>query len=202
MMAKKKNSETVDMQAKKEAIEAAQTKLDEIIESNKKKAKENPEYQEMMKHFKKSLSDINKEACQSPWESSWALDYFVEFLRFMQAYYKLGVNVWAMERKDEDPKRYKNVPTRYESLTQAIAYYDKWQGLEDEYIQVELPENFKDLFDEPDETGCCRYRSENVKTTYKYGSVIKTYKKLHKEQEKYKKLFFMSLAEHMEEWWD
>ena len=58
-------------------VQEVQEKLDEIIESNKQKAKESPEYQEMMKHFKKSLSDIHKSACKSPWEPSWAVDYFV-----------------------------------------------------------------------------------------------------------------------------
>jgi len=196
----KKVEQTVEQ--KKQKIQEAQDKLDELIEKNKQEAKENPEYQEMMTKYKKSLGKIHKSASTCPWEPDFAIEYFVECLRFMQAYYKLGVNVWAMERKDEDPKRYKNVPTRYESLTQALAYYDKWQGLEDEYIQVELPENLKDLFSEPDETGCCRYQSENVKITYKYGSAKKTYKKLHKAEEKYKKLFVNYVAKHMYEWWD
>ena len=198
---KKKQEKPVETKTKREAIEEAQKKLDEIIEENKQKAKESPEYQEMMKHYKKSLSDINKEACQSPWEWTWGLDYFVEFLRFMQAYYKLGINVWAMERKAEDPKRYKNAPTRYESLTQALAYYDKWQGLEDEYIKVEIPDDFTQMFSEPDEDGCCKFLGGSH-ITYKYGDIKKTYKKLHKEQEKYKKLFVNYVLEHIQDWWD
>ena len=180
-------------------VQEVQDKLDEIIESNRQKAKESPEYQEMMKHFKKSLSDINKDACKSPWEPSWAVDYFVEFLRFMQRYYELGINVWALERKDEDPKRYKNVPTRYEAITKALSYYDKWQGLEDEYIQVVKDGEYKD---HKNDDGTYTVEHTGYKCIYKYGNMKKTYKKLHKEQKKYKKLFVNYVADNMREWWD
>lgn len=173
---------------------------DAAAEKNAKGAAENKDYQAMLAKYKKSLTHINANACVSPWEWSWGLNYFVEFLRFMRDYYALGVNVWAMERKDEDPERYKNAPTRLETLTEAIAYYDKWQGLEDEYVKVvDHPETYKERSNGDgtvsiDDFGChCEY---------KYGSVKKTYEKLLEDQEKYKKLFFTSLAEHIEEWWD
>ena len=154
----------------------------------------------MLVKYKKSLTKINKDASASPWEWSCGLNYLVEFLRFMKDYYALGVNVWSMERKDEDPKRYKNSPTRLDTLTKTLEYYDKWQGLEDEYIKVvDHTETYKEHSNGDgtvtiDDLGChCEYL---------YGSMKKTYEKLAKEQEKYKKLFFMSLAEHIEEWWD
>lgn len=194
-------------QPTREEIEEVQDKLDEIIEKNRKEAEENLDYQVMMAKYKKSLTKINKDASVCPWEWSYGLDYFVEFLRFMQEYYKLGVNVWAMERKDEDPKRYKNVPTRYESLTQALAYYDKWQGLEDEYITVvHHPETYKSHDNDNgtvtvDDFGFhCEYKFGPKNNTRKAMKI--TYKKLHKEQEKYKKLFVNYVAKHMHEWWD
>ena len=181
-------------------VKEAQDALDATIEKNAKEAAENKDYQAMLAKYKKSLTNINKDACRSPWEWSWGLDYLVEFLRFMKDYYALGINVWAMERRDEDPKRYKNVPTRLETLTKTLEYYDKWQGLEEEYIKViDHHETYKE-HDNGD--GTVTIDDLGYHCEYKYGSVKKTYKKLAKAQEKYKKLFFMSLAEHMEEWWD
>lgn len=186
--------------AKTNVTGKAKEAKDAAAEKNAKGAAENKDYQAMLEKYKKSLTHINAHACASPWEWSWGLNYFVEFLRFMKDYYALGVNVWAMERKDEDPERYKNAPTRLETLTEAIAYYDKWQGLEDEYVKVvDHPETYKERSNGDgtvsiDDFGChCEY---------KYGSVKKTYEKLLEDQEKYKKLFFASLAEHIEEWWD
>ena len=196
--------------AKKEAegkVKEAQDALDELIEKHSKEVAENKEYQAMMAKYKKSLGQIHKDGCGCPSEWSYGLDYLVEFLRFMKDYYALGVNVWAMERKDEDPKRYKNVPTRLETLTKTLEYYDKWQGLEDEYVKVvDHHETYKE-HDNGD--GTVTIDDLGFHCEYKYGpknnhrkAMKITYKKLHKEQEKYKKLFFLSLAEHIEEWWD
>jgi len=196
--------------AKKEAegkVKEVQNVLDDLIEKHKKETAENEDYQAMMTEYKKSLGKINKDGCSSPWEWSYGLDYLVEFLRFMKDYYTLGVNVWAMERKDEDPKKYKNAPTRLQTLTKTLEYYDKWQNLEDEYITVvEHPETFKE-HDNGD--GTVTIDDFGFHCEYKYGpknnrrkAMKITYKKLYKAQQKYKKLFFMSLFEHIEEWWD
>ena len=188
-------------------VKEAQEALDELIEKKSTEAAESKEYQAMMAKYKKSLSQIHKDGCGCPSEWSYGLDYLVEFLRFMKDYYVLGINVWAMERKDEDPKRYKNVPTRLETLTKTLEYYDKWQGLEDEYIKViDHPETYKSHENEDgtitvDEFGFhCEYKFGPKNNTRKAMKI--TYKKLAKAQKKYKKLFFKSLAEHIEEWWD
>lgn len=181
-------------------VKEAQDALDAAIEKNSKEAAENKDYQAMLAKYKKSLAHINTHACASPWEWSWGLNYLVEFLRFMRDYYALGVNVWSMERKDEDPKRYKNYPTRLDTLTKTLEYYDKWQGLEDEYVKVvDHPETYKER-----SNGDWTVSIDDFwrHCEYKCGSMKKTYEKLAKEQEKYKKLFFASLAEHIEEWWD
>ena len=76
--------------AKTEAIgkvKEAQDALEAVIEKNAKEAAENKDYQAMLTTYKKSLTNINKDACGSPWEWSWGLDYLVEFLRFMKDYY-------------------------------------------------------------------------------------------------------------------
>lgn len=182
------------------SVKEAHEKLNEFINKNKQEAKNNPDYKAMMAKYKKSLSDINKDASTCPWEYGFGLDYFVEFLRFMQDYYKLGVNVWGMERKDENPKKYKNYPTRYESISKALKYYDKWQNLEDEYVKVvEHPETYKT---HNNGDGTVTIDDLGYHCEYKYGSMMKTYRKLHKEQEKYKKLFVKTIMKYMHEWWD
>jgi len=187
-------------QPTKEEIEKIQDDLDSLIEKKSTEAKQNPEYLALMSKYKKSLTKINKSAYSGPWEWSWGLDYFVEFLRFMQEYYKLGINVWAMERRDEDPKKYKNYPTRYESISKALEYYDKWQNLEEEYIAViDHPETYKS---HDNGNGTVTIDDLGFHCEYKYGSAKRTYKKLHKDQEKYKKLFFKTVMRFMEEWWD
>ena len=177
-------------------------RLDELIEEKRTEAAESKEYQAMMAKYKKSLGKIYRDGCGCPSEWSYGLDYLVEFLRFMRDYYALGINVWAMERKDEDPKKYKNCPTRVESLTKTIEYYDKWQSIDtdDEYVKViHHPETYKSH-----ENGDGTVTVDNLgyHCEYKYGSAKKTYKKMHQEEQKYKRLFFESLCEHLEDWWD
>lgn len=173
-------------------IQKAVGKLEEL--QNKSRS---PEYTAMMEKHGKALMRIAADAV--PWEWSYSLDALVEFLRWMRDYYKLGENVWGMELKDEDPKHFKNHPTRLESIEKTLAYYDKWQGLEDEYIKVVRTGELKshdngDGTSTIDDLGC--------KYIYKYGSMKRTYKKLHKAQNKYKKLFYKMLYKYMESWWD
>jgi hypothetical protein len=164
------------------------------------------DYFDMMRKNRRALGEIHKSAKKSPWEWSWGLDYFVQFLRFMQEYYKNGENVWGKENKEWDPDR-KNEPTRYESLTLALNYYDKWQGLEDEYVKVIYhPEEYET---KSNGDGTCTIINDGVEIIYKYGprnnrrkAMLITYKKLHKAQKKYKKLFFLTVAKYIESWWD
>jgi len=167
-----------------------------------------PEYISMMDNHRKELTEIVENA--GPWEWSYGLDAFVEHLKWMRDYYKLGENVWAAEMRDEDPKRYKNYPTRLETLEKTLNYYDKWQNLEDEYVQVveHGPMKWEDNQD-----GTSTLVDSGVTITYKFGpkgksqrarrrAMLITYKKLHKAERKYKKLFFKAVEKYLESWWD
>ncbi len=171
----------------------AKEKIEELM--NKEHS---ADYDAMFLQHTSELKDIA--AATTPFDYSYGLDFLVQHLRFMRDYYKLGENVWGMEKKDEDPKRYKNIPTRLETLEKALYYYDKWINLEDEYIKVvDHPETFKEH-----DNGDGTFTIDNLgfHCEYKYGSMKRTYKKLHKAQEKYKKLFFKTLACYCESWWD
>ena len=182
-----------DWEKVSDKVKKAQAKLDELLAPKE----HSEEYNAMMAEYRRNLNKINRDANHSPWEFSWGLDYLVEFLRFMQAYYKLGENVHAKE----DCEWKKGVKcTRYESITKTLEYYDKWQNIEDEYVQVIYhPETYEEC-DNGD--GTCTIIDKGYHCVYKYKSAKKTYKKLHKVQEKYKKLFFKNLCEYIESWWD
>lgn len=182
---------------KPDDIDADVKKALDILEELQNKP-DSPEFTAMMDKHRNALIQIAKEAHPGEW--SYGLNGFVEFLRWMEDFYKLNENVWGMEKRDEDPKHYKNVPTRLESLQETLGYYDKWQGLEDEYVQVVYhPETYKE-HDNGDGTSTIdNLGSHNV---YKYGSMKRTYKKLRKAQNKYKKLFFKAVAKYLESWWD
>ena len=185
-----------------EDIKETMNKLEEL--SNKEWSKD---YYDMLKEGAEKLDEIHECARKSPWEWSWGLDYFVEFLRFMRNYYKLGENVWAMERRDEDPKRYKNVPSRLESLEKTLYYYDKWQNLAEDYIKVvNHPETYR-THDNGD--GTVTIQDMGFHCEYKYGphnnkkkAAKITYKRLSKDQAKYKKKFYKMLMKYLEDWWD
>lgn len=148
------------------------------------------EYKDMMAKHKKILDGINREGHQSPWEWSFGLDYFVAFLRFMKDYYTLGENVWSV---DDDTER-------LETISKALEYYDTWQTLEEEYIRVVHHPETRKTHDNED--GTVTVDDLGYHCEYRYGSMKKTYKRLYKAQKKYKKLFFDTVAENIEKWWD
>lgn len=173
-------------------------KLKEVIDEFNKilETKRSPEYIRMMAQNKRKLTNINKDAARNPWEWSFGLDYFVQFLRFMRDYYKMGENVWSIEDK-EWKKGIKN--TRLENIEKTLAYYDKWQNLEDEYIKIE---KYGEIKTHDNGDGTATIDDLGCRCIYKYGSAKRTYKKLAKAQKKYKHLFFKMIEEHLEEWWD
>jgi len=161
-------------------------------------------YYGMMRENRRALGEIHKHAKKSPWEWSWGLDYLVQFIRFMRDYYALGENVWGVE----DNTWKKGVKyTRLETLNMALDYYEKWQNANDEFIKVvEHPETYKA---HSNGDGTVTIDDHGFHCEYKYGpknnrrkAMKITYKKLYKYETKYKKLFFKTVCEYMESWWD
>ena len=166
------------------------------------------EYYNMMNSHREALNRINKKASKRPWEYSYALDYLIEFIKFMRDYYDRHENVMAIERREEDFKKYKNVPTRLETLEKTLYYFEMWTNAEDRYVRViNHPETYKSHFNEDgtitvDNLGFhCEYLcGKKFKTGRK--AMLRCYKRISKEKKKYKHLFFKTLEKYMEEWWD
>lgn len=99
------------------------------------------QYFKMIRKNRKELNSLNKAACTRPWDSSYGLDYFVAYMKFMQDYYNLGWNVWQTDDT--------LIPLK-KSLNEALEAYEKWQGLEDEFFHddTENKENFKKILQE------------------------------------------------------
>lgn len=186
-------------------------KVKEIMDKLEEKQNEkySPEYYDMQAQYSHELKEIADET--TPWEFSYSLDFLVAHMRWMRDYYKRGENVWGMEQKDEDPKHYKNIPTRLETLEKALAYYDKWQNIEEEYIKI-IPDEVG-FQSEDNGDGTSTITNLGYDVIYKFGpkgkskkakhrAMLITYKKLHKAQEKYKKLFFDTVRKYIESWWD
>lgn len=174
----------------------------DALEELKKPREFSPEYNSMMQKHQVEWKRIAEDA--GPWEWSWGLDALIEHIRWMRDYYKLGENVWGQEDK-EWKKEVKY--TRLETLEKAIYYYDKWMNIEEEYIQVvEKPGTYTE-HDNGD--GTVTIDNLGFDCIYKYGprnnkrkAMKITYRKLHKAEQKYKKLFFKTVYKYMESWWD
>ena len=128
-------------------------------------------------------------------------DFMASYIRWMIEYYERGENVWGAPEDDH----------RLETLKKAIYYYDRWQNIEDECIQiVDHPETYRE-HDNGD--GTITIDDLGYHCVYKYGpkgnskkahhkAMMITHKKVHKMQQRYKKLFFKTVAKNLESWWD
>lgn len=154
------------------------------------------QYKKMMRKYKRILKKHVKKLCFGDY--LFGLEPFVDFLRGMKEFYEIGYNVWAMERKDEDPENYKDAPTRAESLKETIFYYDKWQNVASDYYKIasddKEAEHYLKLGFYPDEDRKGTFRLFKDK-----GQNIDECNKAEKD---YKHKFFECLEKHIEEWWD
>lgn len=166
-------------------------------------------YKKMNRTYRKTLKKLVKDS--GPWEWSYGLDMFIEFLKWMRDYYKLGYNVWATEDCNAFPDIDKDKPTRFESLDTAIKLYEKWQNCDDEFMKVIFLDepNAQEQIDELVEQGytvCVREKNDtllkNTAFLYKFKDSKENNEAYTKAYLEYKKQFFEYVGEHIEEWWD
>ena len=181
-------------------VKEAMDKLEEL-----KSKPRSPEYTAMMDTHRKEWAEIAENA--GPWEWSYGLDALVEHIKWMRDYYKLGENVWGQEDKEwKKGVKY----TRLETLEKTLDYYDRWMNIENEYVQVVHTGEFKS---HNNGDGTSTIDDLGFRCVYKYGpkgnsykarrkAMKITYKKMHKAELKYKKLFYKMLYKYMESWWD
>lgn len=162
-------------------------------------------YNNMMNKYIEQWRTIAAEA--KPWEGNYGLDALIIHLRWMREYYALGI-VHCVENKEWDKKE---KHTRLETLELALTYYDKWQNLENEYIQI-VPHDSGVKYHQ-NENGTYSIDDPGYHCIYKYGpkgtsqkevrkAMIITYRKLEQAQNKYKRLFFRTVEKYLESWWD
>lgn len=157
------------------------------------------DFDDMMEKYDKELSELHNYAKTSPYEWGCGFNYFIKFLEFMRDFYGLGQNVFSEEDCISDRRKRREL-TRFESLSLALKYYDRWQNIEDEYITlVYHPETFN-MTHNADDT--CSIKDCGIEVKYRYKTAKKTYNKMNKARKKYKKLFFKTLNKYIEGWWD
>ena len=166
-------------------------------------------YYDMIDAFKKELHKIVDDSHPAEW--SYGMDLFITFIKFMKDFYHGGEGVFAMERKDEGIKKYRNEPTREETLTKAIEYYEKWMHIGDDLFRViEHPETYEEALGDDGyydikDPGChCEYRFKPNGKWMKSRPrlVIKWHRYIYKLEQKYKKKFFATVFKYLESWWD
>ena len=157
------------------------------------------EYEQMMKKYNKLFRQDAKNLC--PWDWSFGLDMFVNFLRWMLDYYKLGYNVWASDETTEK--------TRVESLQETLLWYDRWLNCCDDYYKIahnkEELKHYLDLGfhliskeDDASEDYITKQGWYSL-TLYEGKENTKACNKAYKD---YKHKFFACLEKYIEEWWD
>ena len=167
----------------------------EVLDPKKKKA-----YKKMMKRYKKLFKKNAKEL--APWDWSFGLSLFIDFLNWMHDYYKLGYNVWAMDVTD--PKEAIHTEkTREESLKETLMWYNRWMNVDDDYIKVVYS---KEEVDHYLKLGFHLQKDAFLNENWHY---LTLYEKqsdntdaLIKATKDYKHKFFESLEKNLEEWWD
>lgn len=89
------------------------------------KPKRSKEYKKMMRKYKKSIRTKAKEMSQCPWDYGYAVDIFMEYVRFMRDFYTLGENVWQVEESKNEI---------IESLNKVLSLYEDLEKIDDKYI--------------------------------------------------------------------
>ena len=173
----------------------------EILDPSKKRA-----YKKMMRTFKKNLIKKAKES--TPWDSCFGVELFVEFLKWMHEYYKLGYNVWALDVDPFDPEN--KIKTRAETLEETLKFYNRWQECTCDYYKIarsdEEIKHYEKLgfhvlsVDGDDIEQSCRKSGMTTLTLYTDSKV--NAEMCHQAEQSYKHKFFECLEQHLEEWWD
>ena len=163
-------------------------------------------YKKMLHKYKKLLKKDAKGI--NPFDYGLGLEMFIDFLKFMQEYYELGYNVWAMERKDEDPKNNANIPTRAESLKETIQAYNLWKHADEYFTKIVKTEQERDYYIkmgyhlQPPSSSITTTINEDYYYLTSFADLHQNTEAINEAQINYKHKFFECLEKYLEEWWD
>lgn len=157
-------------------------------------------YFKMIKMHQKRLDACNKDAHRSPWDYGFGLEYFLEYLRFMEDYYNMGWNVW-----NADEESTKEI---IRTINEVLNCYDEWDNLEEKYMHLneisELREKYREEkgnFDgKIDYEAESKYIKEHTKYPDRYSE--ENMKNFREEYDSLRTKFFMLIADNIEKWWD
>lgn len=176
---------------------------DAPLDPSKKK-----EYKQMMKAYTKLMKKDARQLHPFDWDCG--LSMFIDFLSWMQSYYELGYNVWAMDITDPKLDACYTEKTRADSLKEALYLYNRWQDCCEDYYKIAYSEEeIKHYLDlgfhlvpkKDDEIEKAMGRTGS-RTLTLYEDMHKNVEECNKATKDYKKKFFDYLYEHIEEWWD
>jgi len=179
-------------------------KNNEVLDKTKKKA-----YKKMMKRYKKLFKKNVKEL--APWDWSFGISLFIDFLNWMHDYYKLGYNVWALDVTD--PKEpIHTEKTREDSLKETLMWYDRWMNVDDSFIKIayskEELQHYLDLGfhlrKDVEKESCIDGTLKSLHWYYLtlYEDPHKNTEELVKATKDCKHKFFECIEKYLEEWWD
>ena len=78
------------------------------------------EYKRMFSRNMRKIKRIVKSKDFGPWDFCYGIDLFIAFLRFMEDFYSLGYNVWALDEDD-------NGKSRLGSLRATLEAYEEYR---------------------------------------------------------------------------
>lgn len=138
----------------------------------KEERQQRKEYFKMLKHYKKTIRALAKDASTKPFDWQFGMDLFIEYMKFMKEYYEIGYNVWACEITKKC--------TRAKSLAMTLDEYNTWM------------DNDSAIFD--------KYykKTEDAKAL----SAEEAAKAYSSEINLHKKKFFNYLFKYLQDWWD
>lgn len=157
------------------------------------------EYRKMMRKYKRAMRKSAREC--APWDYSFGLDGFIIFLTWMRDYYKLGVNVMALDEPVTEKEK-ENFITRLQGLNMALQLYDMWQTADDKFFAYVTEDKVKEY---TDKGWFCSGQSVNEPEIYclrKYESFSQTAKEFNEYYTKCRMDFFTWVGEHISQWWD
>ena len=157
------------------------------------------EYRKMMRKYKKAIRKSAREC--APWDYSFGLDGFIIFLNWMRDYYKLGVNVMALDEPISEAER-ENYITRLQGLNMALQLYDKWQTADDQYFAYVTEDEVEKYIKQGWYNSGRTCTDENIFCLRKYESFSQTAKEFNEYYNKAKNDFFAWVGQHITEWWD
>ena len=177
-------------------------RTEEVLDPSKKK-----EYNNIMKRYKKLFKKTAKD--MRPWDWSFGLDAFVDFLKWMYEYYKLGYNVWALDVTDPNEGIHTE-KTRADSLKETLMYYDRWQTCCDDYYKIAKSEEEIKHYEKlgfhvvsPKDDAIEQSMRKTGRTTLiLYPDSKENVEKCDEAYRDYKHKFFECLEKYIEEWWD